>query len=134
MKLTRRDRAAMQLALEVLRNHRRFPAVGLGQAADVLGYGPPRLEEWAAPARWSNRSPRSARLLRARLALYLRAVLRADAGHYVEWRCSVCGEEAYASARFCYRDGDGPNAIPMEPHRRITPLWERAAAHGGEHA
>jgi hypothetical protein len=76
-----------------------------------------------------------ARLLRARLALFLRAVLRADRGDVGRRRYEPTGRTC---RRVDHASLDGRCRVPScgcyTWHRRITPLWERAAAHGGEHA
>ena len=117
----------MQLALEVLRAGALVPwsdeggLRGWADVDDALRIGGPVTRV----IRWSLRGDDS-RLLRARLALLLRAMLRADAGDFGRWVCPGCGEECYEAARYCYRDGTGELARPMVPHRRITPLWELA--------
>jgi hypothetical protein len=132
MKLSRRDRAAMQLALETLRGWRGHVAIegahdalrlADGAALDI-GHAVRRellhaydLAEIRRPDWVACR----ARLLRARLALYLRAVLRAERGDF--------GPTVWLGCT-CACDGDNGGWT----HRRITPLWERAAAHGGDNA
>lgn len=63
------------------------------------------------------------RLVRARLALYLRARLRLDAGgdETGPWWCCRCGVLRCAAWE-----------CSGEPyHQRIRPLWEMAPSHGG---
>jgi hypothetical protein len=127
--MTRRDRAALSLALEVLRAE--YGSAGL--AADVLERGDDAAEALGEAVEGQRNldhhyrccgggpvsSAESARrLLRARLALVLRAMLRADKGDFgpTEWHGCNCS---------C--DGDRGGWLP----RRITPLWELAPAHGG---
>lgn len=85
-------------------------------------------------------------ILRARLALYLRAVLRADAGDY-GWRrstcyeCRVCGERAiavYGPMRAWFGPSEAEHArrcgdrllwrVKLAKHR---PLYQTAPAHDG---
>jgi hypothetical protein len=152
--MTRRDRAAMRLALEVLRAE--YGSAGL--AADVLERGDDAAEALGEAVEGQRNldhhyrccgggpvsSAESARrLLRARLALVLRAMLRADKGDYGEIACTGCGDsDSY------HRPGDGcrdcwiehwqltgqiisDNERPRYERVRIAPLWERAPAHDG---
>jgi hypothetical protein len=117
--LSRRDRAACQLALECLRAAPR--GEGWDHATSALEHGdragPPLSRALDCTAsEYGHR--RVGRLLTARLALYVRALLRADRGDYgpTEWLGCTCS---------C--DGDRGGWAP----RRITPLWELAPAHEG---
>lgn len=113
MMLTRRDRAAMVLALECIRRGDSIGGVLLpldcaGTAARILAGDV--FDVWARDYAQGNDEV----MLRARLALYLRAVLRADAGdfgHYFKTctddRCDCWGRKKWNS-------------------RRIRPLWESA--------
>jgi hypothetical protein len=89
--VTRRDRAAMQLALEVIRASH-APAQALDDVHAVLYFGGTaarRLRGWLVEAQLERRRRREQRrpggwrrVMVARLALYLRAVLRADVGDF----------------------------------------------------
>ncbi|MFA7295654.1 MAG: hypothetical protein WC211_00540 [Dehalococcoidia bacterium] len=120
MTLTRRDRKALEHGYECLRDigePRIFSAAvnrALGEAVDVLPWSIARpMRELAA-----QKVP-SARLLRARLALALRALLRADAGDCGPWtyRRKPARSVAHADTREC-------------DHRRIDALWSRAPLTG----
>ena len=146
LRLSRRDRAALTLALECLRAE--CPSRGdrsawdyLDDARNVLGIGS-YAEGMAGAvhdALYAAGPWRSARLLRARLALLLRALLRADAlereseelGLSCAWTlrwcavCDGCGESLpnYAigePVNVCPKRGGHPVA------RRARPLWESA--------
>lgn len=141
MKLSRRDAAAMRLALECLRAYR-GPRIALDSADEVLSYGPHLGEAhrihaamWGCPK--SLDEPQPLRLLRARLALLLRATLRA-AGELrfsrcvnvcedgERWECESCG------ARFHHMKDDCGCDRGMEaPHftKAMQPLWELAPKH-----
>lgn len=124
--MSRRDRACLVLALEGARVAR-WPD-GPWMAPDFLAEsdGPPldvHRAWWAAAwdlARYDAGGPRwprsTERLLRARLALLLRALLRADAGDF--------GPTAWAGCR-CSCDGDNGGWQAT----RYTPLWELAPQH-----
>jgi hypothetical protein len=131
VRLTRRDRAALVLSYELLRSHDAHdcePFYALGCAADG---GVAWLVEEAAHVAYS---PHGYRLLRARLALVIRALLRADAGDY-----GPPGESP-VMAWLVHRHGH--NGAPPESFaawrvrhgarwsRRITPLWELAREAG----
>lgn len=159
--LSRRDVAAMRLALECLRWHP-LPdddeaAEAIDSAADAL-----RLPRW-----WFDGHARGVarelpydldvppRILRARLALALRVLLRADAGDF-GWpgyekcdgfevhECRSCGVrwEAYFSPAYHHGLARKAQYDEMRAHeeqrghtvaktRRVRPLWERAPAHDG---
>jgi hypothetical protein len=115
--LSRRDRAAIAIALECLRFAKWEPDVAVADAYGILVAGErvAKATRDAVFGAWGI-DGRGWRLLRARLALYLRALLRADRGDYgpTEWLgCS------------CSCDGDRGGWAP----RRITPLWALAPAH-----
>ena len=110
--MTRLDRARIALAYEYLRD--RVPRPG-------------HMESWQAVDKSAGALPRplrvvvaaelyvgDARLIRARLALYLRALIRAGAGDFGPWRVA-------------YTPGFGRRTVD----RRTRPLWERAPAHRG---
>lgn len=128
LKLSRRDRAACVLAYEILRDLRGSGPVW-GAIADVKTVldgaqcGLDFLErlyqiiDAHEPVDLTN-----PRLLRARLALYLRALLRAAAGDCGPWRCRTCGRflprhhfEGAARHR-CLADGG-------RYWRPVHPLW-----------
>lgn len=137
MTLTRRDRAAMVLALECLRADSAF--------AEALRYGDEQgFALWACVMGVTYApEPVGSRLLRARLALYLRALLRADEYERSDhgWNFStppvrtvVC--DRCAQALPFYEVGDAVNACPMDGKpsraRYAIPLWELAAKGRGE--
>jgi hypothetical protein len=88
---------------------------------------------------------RDRRLLRARLALYLRAVLRAGAGDYgwlrsSAYECCVCGERVYVSQADTLEELHAHMTGPCAPSRGVAPmryardmriLWELAPPHTG---
>lgn len=128
--LSRRDRAAMVLAYEALRlGH-------LGAAMDILGHGDEEAYRLRVVARsefdWVcfDRRERSYRLLRARLALLLRVLLRADAGDYGEVTCERCGNrgdgthETGEPCGLCWQTCVEP--VPSYRPRHFAPLWESA--------
>jgi len=124
--VTRRDRAAMAWALCLARRGDYMEAIA------VLMRGPRDVAD-AAFAACRDTTPSD---LRARLALYLRARLRADAGDYGRVTGRVCNrccaflprkpapnQSHYVSAHVA---GCGP-VFSTRSCRRITPLWEQAA-------
>jgi hypothetical protein len=139
--LSRRDRAACALALECLRQMRadlsRNPAVGVALGSAHVALDAPavsgRSVENISTALAVSVYRMPARLLRARLALYLRALLRADVGDLGPLWCNTCGwlgagtYMAGDRCGSCRRYAHGP--IGEYGPRRITPLWERAKAH-----
>lgn len=130
--LTRRDRAAMVHAYELLRDNASAGnrAWREGAATRVLADAETALrcsDLWAQvnAQRWrivgDGRDDRAiyflgTRLLRARLALYLRAVLRADAGDF-----GPCPDDCWGC-----RWSHVSDSFEHAPPRRITPLWELA--------
>jgi hypothetical protein len=106
VRLSRRDRAAMTLALCELRGSSLSSAIGALQHTDggAVPYLSPILTNaqavmddaiQSAPLSpgWYRAHYRNSDLIRARLALLLRAILRADAGDYGPcgaWRCVAC--------------------------------------------
>lgn len=127
--MTRRDRAALLLAYECMRcpdahDEHGDPAAGpmllaldLGgvvawQLLAVRWYGEP----WAVEAR----------LERARYALTMRALLRADAGDYGALRCPLCGSPGTVAFGQCFA---GAHAI-VGLGRRIDAMWSLAPAAG----
>lgn len=140
--MTRRDRYALALALECLRwhGHRRNAEGCIGCAQGALGYGERVAGVLLNAAYDAEREmwedDRAHRLLRARLALLLRVLLRADGldawsgapgGYDMEgcevchWRGEVPGREHDEDCRFC--GGYGWTLAPIH----ITPLWDLAA-------
>ena len=135
MTLTRRDRAAMVLALEALR---RSPhpsplnstAVRLLVEADAVLDHCDDLSP-LADALPAHRYPAGmARVIRARFALWIRAVLRADAGDCGMVACPVCGfvgdgsHERGDPCGLCWQRQICP--IPRMTWGSTRPLWESA--------
>lgn len=122
--MTRRDRAAFALALECVRiwpamakvcdldNYARggVDAAVFALTAPAVTMGPFMLGQWA------HTSAAPPRLLRARLALYLRAVLRADRGDY-----GACGDDCWGCRWAHVSDG-----FDHDAPRKCHPLWEMA--------
>jgi hypothetical protein len=122
----------MVLALEVLRGCRSKKVEALDSTVErarfVLNAGDRASRMVAASTFGAVRDP--LRLLRARLALLLRAMLRANAGDCGRARCSGCRcrtrSQTVIASGFC-----GCCERSAEWHRdRITPLWERAPKAG----
>lgn len=128
--LSRRDRAALVLAYELIRTRWALDAEDeLRAVVDVLQaaamFSAPPMADFARlvnDERFATylTGDQPNRLLRARLALLLRAILRADAGKFGKMVCTCFGEprdiETHRDARHC-----------TKPHLlRYTPLWERA--------
>lgn len=94
--MTGTTRAALRLALGVLRASAGTDAAWLFFACDVLDRGPGGAGLGAAALaacrsrRETDSAPLAWRLARARLALYLRAVLRAERGDFGTRCCGVC--------------------------------------------
>ena len=130
MTLSRRDRAAMSLALECLREWARpvMACAAVRAAAEVLFEGGDCANAIVCSLPEIPMYQRS-RLLRARLALYLRAMLRADRGDFGPYACPRCGCDDYepTSGGRC-PDCRAHNVRVYLAARRITPLWEREAA------
>lgn len=140
--MTRRDRAALVLALECVRGSK---VGGVAMAIDALcftdcdPYLPPVLvdaeakmddaiEYAPASPEWYRAHYHARDILRARLALLLRAILRADAGDCGKARCSGCRRVTRSSTVIaigwcscCERDARW-SRLP------IRPLWEQAPA------
>ena len=138
MTLSRRDRAAYVIAYECLRSG------DLGEAGDALSCG---VRSWNGNG-FTERlmlacgTVPTDRLLHARLALYLRALLRADAGDCGKWHCPKCGSRWLVREDYDEEDGrrmwwcgkerlwrfyDDCDSVPVRSYR---PLWERARRHG----
>lgn len=132
--MTRRDRAACVLALECSRD--KNPDC-ITTAMQVLAYGGP-IETWIALRRvilGEGLTHVVVRLVRARLALYLRALLRADAGDCgrVGMRCSICG--ANRGQRHCRCCAVHQGSVMCscwgawkDRPALFTPLWQLAGA------
>lgn len=118
--MTRLDRARIALAYEYLRYRSRFERDDEWTAVS-------HHEAWGMVYKSAGALPRplrvvvaeelyvgDARLIRARLALYLRALMRADAGDCGPWRVTY-----------------SPDYWRRTVERRIRPLWESAPAHRG---
>jgi len=132
IRLTRRDRAALALALHAVRDTREdVPHVSFSHAMEVLRAGTPhhaawQLEELASGAAYQAglHAMRQHRVKRARAALLIRALLRADAGDFGPWTFTpaaitylgLTGEAMIAAGRFAGR----------AEWRRYKPLWESA--------
>lgn len=144
--MTRRDVAAMRLALEMLRlaytgeyEVAHFHRVGaVDGAVDALRLANLHLLADALEACGVDRKTMRATVARA--ALYLRARLRAEAGDCgarITQHCRACHVVVDPYSRSCAHSlADGRclvTARPLfRPHRvtwtrRITPLWEQAA-------
>lgn len=131
-RLSRRDRAAMVLALECIRARH-----GLNRAMRALEMGPPHGTSVTVVFRIEDAQcvayPPSDRILRARLALTLRVLLRVDAGDFgPRARCAACGSASVtrspkAHAPWCY---GACSKRTRYGSRRYRPLWEHAAATG----
>ena len=159
-RLTRRERAALALTLDVLRRGPEPDApcgchggmlhteAGLDACTRCDGYGgipDPLIRhmQWAADIllaedggdatvhAWEavvhSEARGNERIVRARLALWIRARLRADAGDCGPTACTGCrreadrGEWAGLSCDWC-----GPLSESHLDWRRITPLWQSA--------
>lgn len=106
-RLTRTERAACELALGVLRREWRSLITGrvVGYALEALRIGNMDALAWSVAV-----APADDDYLRARLALYLRALLRADRGDCGPWRAG-----RYDTRQRAY-----------DITRRIRPLWQVA--------
>ena len=150
MKLSRRDRAACVLALECLRRRRDVFGVRLEGAERALALGGvfPRdiagaaaealtlmgSERWRLRGDWRGITPEDRRDVELRLALYLRALLRADAGDFGprdSW--FECPDHPAAQRpiaprpRCCARP---IRAWALHHPAPIRPLWESASKKG----
>lgn len=148
--MTRRERAAMVLALEVLRFDTAYQGHCDDEATTDVHAACAAMREGARGRQSSRRlyaivdaaigvartayAADEGRLLRARLAFYLRARLRAEGREEVgfgRWACVDCGSgdlrhpwiEPGPRCRSCGGDG-------IDYTCRITPLWQQAPAHG----
>lgn len=124
--MTRRDRAAMVLAYQLL--------CGCGydeQSITETLRCADNLDMWAAWVSACDSGVRL-RLLRARLALALRVLLRADAGDYgPRWeRCDGCGYDSRDRWAVEWRLRGNCRRSPVTS-RSYAPLWDLAARRGG---
>lgn len=133
--MTRRDVAAMRLALEMLRlaytgeyEVAHFHRVGaVDGAVDALRLA--NLHMLADALEGCGVSRHTMRTTVARAALYLRARLRAEAGDCAQVSdCPLCfGSTCAVEDANCMSDGGCCPCRGRLVHRRITPLWEQAA-------
>lgn len=135
--LTRRDRAACVLAYECLRSPHWTTTRSRPLDADHrVGAAIVCLQQssrglWRHVKHEWTKIDNDPRILRARLALALRALLRADADDYGgRWACTVCGSKNYTHALFTGRmvsrcNDCGEYGAP-DWTIRIRPLWEMA--------
>jgi len=122
--LSRRDRAALALALECCRAREDLSAKDALDAGPLGGTGDDLLYAYqCAMHRGVSR-----RVLFARLALALRVLLRADAGDFGEVACERCGfvgdgtHEAGEPCGLCWQRCVEP--VPRYRPRQFRPLWE----------
>lgn len=146
LRLTRRDRAALVLAYEEVRGgslRSAIEALKHHDGGDWPPYLPPVIVDAEAASDDAIPHPPASRawyaahyrfhdVLRARLALALRAILRADAGDYgVRSECVLCyGTTCGANDANCISDGGCCPCHGALTNGRITPLWEQAPATG----
>lgn len=133
--MTGTERASLRLALGVLRDRRRDDESALACAraalrAAFLGAISRPLDEAWTGSPWC--APVPCRVLIARLALYLRAVLRAERGDCGPWRCRGCGETVtdHALLTRCYAVTDDGRATLVPVMREIRPLWQAPGVRG----
>lgn len=133
--LTPRDRSALTLALELLRDSRwsgksrdSAAANRVRNAKVVIEWGLAAVTPLVDAIVYCGRAPYEPRLLRVRLALLLRALLRADRGDYGPrtWQCSrglhrvmVWVNYDRATCLDC-KTADGMH----KAWRGITPMWQ----------
>jgi hypothetical protein len=136
--VTRRDRAAMVYAAELLRGDCTDSAVRVLESEHIFGGALSEAASWVIEPRRASVYERRKRLLRARLALLLRALLRADAGDYGRLRCH-CGNPVVTETSdkigggvhecfWCPRCREW-RICGEWPRRTCRPLWERAPSH-----
>jgi hypothetical protein len=127
----------MQLALECLRlypraAHRDDAFIAIDMAADALGLGTgicDDIRDASTAARRGNGFTARPRIVRARLALALRVLLRADAGDFGALECD-CGEPRETltyvghSMAWCNECRTWTDLVAP-----VRPLWESAPPH-----
>ena len=122
--LSRRDRAACVLALECLRlvTSREWDDTynAISEAFDVLAKGGPFCATFYPEVHYAKRRTEPRRL-RARICLYLRALLRADRGDFGPLRCRSC--RAPSPSYICSRRYFGDERPHTVRRQRITPIW-----------
>jgi len=130
--MTRRDRAALRLAYEALRD--RSEVMRLHSARTALWNGsdgglPQRIAAVIDGIRLEG--IRHRRVVRARLALALRVLLRAEAGDFgVHVVCPCCGDRLPDDCEggegiMCFKS-DSPAVQLAEVRSRYVPAWEVA--------
>jgi hypothetical protein len=137
VKLSRLDRAACVHALEILHSRHR-PLHALHTAKLLLSYGTealtPLLASVPLAVGWDE-----SRLFRARLALALRAILRADESDFgsyeMETRCQKCSDvhtwRGEPASLICVQESCDGYTEPVDWRLyRYTPLWQSAPAIG----
>lgn len=137
--MTRRDRLALQLALTHLRDADTDHGLTWAYCALTCGGELSETITAALDAVTRARDPVDNRLLRARLALLLRVLLRAEeeessatnggAGVGCEWTtCVACGGCGELPERSCFPcKGHGLISHPV----RVVPLWQQGARKAG---
>lgn len=141
MKLSRRDCCALALALECLRRpgwrDLKRTMLEVQACLDLADHGSPLLTTFP----YGSYPMRLARVVRARLALFIRATLRADRGDCGPPLCQcgrpmvqhswVDGGWSHEWATECVSDED--HELMPHPHwvGPVRALWEQAPPHGG---
>lgn len=143
LRLTRRDRAALTLALECLRakvgpfgDHAYYHVNNAAGALDLGRAVSDQLRDVILDMERDDAA--DWRLLRARIALALRAILRADAIERDDWWpryemrtrvvCAGCGDILPAYAHGEKTSAACPRTGRVETARNAIPLWEQAPA------
>jgi hypothetical protein len=145
--MTRRDRAALQLAYECLRSSvvgRTYWWSKCCHAEEVLRHCEDMrvARALSRELRWVQHridpGDQLVRVLFVRLALLLRVLLRADAGDFGQLVCDACGEVATSSRQHgnpcnSYRAGLGctRGRVGRYAWSRVRPLWLDAPASEG---
>jgi hypothetical protein len=136
--MTRRVRAALQLAYECVRTTR-VNFAELDRAVDAIAIArTDSMRTLAGAVEHMSSTTRVAwgtsdgglirlRLLRARLALLLRVLLRVDAGDFGPATCEACGEPGVCpEITWCGSRVIANEGRPTRALRRYTALWEQA--------
>lgn len=138
--MTRRDRAALQLAYECVRGHERgtftyLEPLRFGSRPGGIAYTIRRAYDRArfntepvTDLRMLEERKQYNRVLRARLALLLRALLREDEGYEYVHRCGPIGD-----AQECGNDEYGifeHSGYEVRAPIRYQALWEFAPSQG----